>query len=522
MAEPRVATDDDAPPPSGLVDAILAYEAALSSQDRGTLAAYFERGAHTVRADDAGVVEGPDVAAPSRSPHLATAKRHVESLVIHRAGPGVAHVMSVTVSTRGARGSASQLWRQGDDGRWRLASTHVTTQPPAIDSSVWRLVGSPLVTGSGEGPLRGQTVAVKDLFAVAGMRRGLGVRAFVLEARLEFETAPAVRALLDAGADVVGIAQTDQFAYSIAGMNPDYGTPPNPAVPGGIPGGSSSGPAAAVALGQATIGLGTDTAGSIRVPASYQGLWGIRPTHGSIPLTGVASLAPSYDAVGYLTRDGETLLGAATVGLAGAPFARPGQRVLVPDAPVTPYADVQSAFREATAALAPNADRVTLPDLKELFDAFRVTQQAEAWRANGAWVAAHPGALAPDVAARFAAASGVTAQREVEAIAARDRLAAQLDRVLGDAVLLIPAAASAAPLLTASEEELEAARAATLGLTTIAGLTGRPAVAMPLMRVAGGPVGISLVGPRGSDLAIIRMAITWARNTGEIAPSRLS
>ena len=346
--------------------------------------------------------------------------------------------MTMTIAAHGARSTTSQLWRQGDDGRWRIATELVSQPSPAIDSSVWRLVGSPLVTGAAQGPLRGHTIAVKDLFSVAGMRRGLGVREFVVAAQLEFETAPAVRALLDAGADVVGIAQTDQFAYSIAGVNPDYGTPPNPAAPGSIPGGSSSGPASAVALGQASIGLGTDTAGSIRVPASYQGLWGLRPTHGAIPLTGVASLAPSYDAVGYLTREGETLLGVATVGLAGAAFARPGQRVLVPDGPVTPYADVQSAFREATAALAPNAERVTLPDLQELFDAFRVTQQAEAWRANGAWVSAHPGALAPDIAARFAAASSVTAAREAEAIIARDRLAAELDRVLGDAVLLIP------------------------------------------------------------------------------------
>jgi Asp-tRNA(Asn)/Glu-tRNA(Gln) amidotransferase A subunit family amidase len=520
MAEPRVVTDDDSPPPTGLVDAVLGYEAAFAANDRSALAGYFERGGHTARADAIGVLEGPDAVAGLGAPRGLQGTRRVESLLIHRAGPGGAHVLSRTISARGAHGTSSHLWRQGDDGRWRIATALVSQPSPAIDASVWRLVGSPLVTGSNEGPLRGHTIAVKDLFAVAGMRRGLGVRAFVMDARLEFETAPAVKALLDAGADVTGIAQTDQFAYSLAGVNPDYGTPPNPAAPSSIPGGSSSGPASAVALGQATIGLGTDTAGSIRVPASYQGIWGLRPTHGAIPMTGVASLAPSYDAVGYLTREGETLLAVASVGLAGAPFTRPGQRVLVPDAPVTPYADVQSAFREATAALAPNADRVTLPDFAELVEAFRVTQRAEAWRANGAWVTAHPGVLAPDIAARFAAAAAVTNQHEAEGIAERDRLAAQLDHVLGDEVLLIPSAASAAPLLTASEDEMEAARVATMGLTTIAVITGRPALSMPLMRVTGGPVGISLVGPRGSDLALIRMAITWSRNIGEIAPAR--
>jgi Asp-tRNA(Asn)/Glu-tRNA(Gln) amidotransferase A subunit family amidase len=233
-------------------------------------------------------------------------------------------------------------------------------------------------------------------------------------------------------------------------------------------------------------------------------------------MQGVTPLAPSYDTVGYLTRDGETLLAAASVGLAGAPFARPGQRVLVPDGPVTPFPDVQAAFREATAALAPNADRVTFPPFQDLFEAFRTTQQAEAWRAHGAWVSANPGALAPDVARRFAEASGVSSAREAEAIVERDRLSGLLDELLGDSLLLIPAAASPAPLLSASDEELEHARQATLGLTTIAGMTGRPAVSIPLMRVPGGPVGISLVGPRGSDMSLIRTAITWARNIGVI------
>lgn len=517
MADLRVTTEDGSPPPVGLVQAFSGYEAALAADDLQALAGYFESSDHAVRVDAGGVTEGAKAIAAFRSRRGGAGARVIESVIIHRSGPGVAHVVSVNRPAAGGRGIVSQLWRQGDDGRWRIATAHVTAPTAAIDQRVWRIVGSPLLNGSGEGPLAGHTIAVKDLFALAGFRRGLGVRAYLKTAPIEFETAPAVRALLDAGANVVGIAQTDQFAYSIAGLNPDYGVPPNPAVPGAVPGGSSSGPASAVALGQASIGLGTDTAGSIRVPASYQGLWGLRPTHGAIPLQGVAPLAPSYDTVGYITRDGETLLAAATIGLSGAPTARPAQRVLVPDGPVTPDPDVTKAFREATNALAPNAERVTFPPFRELFDAFRVTQQAEAWRSDGTWVKANPGTLAGDVAARFAAASGVTAQREREAIAERDRLAAILDETLGDAVLLIPAAASAAPLLTATDDELEAARAATLGLTTIAGLTGRPALSVPMLRVPGGPVGISLVGPRGSDLTLIRMAISWVRNTGEIS-----
>lgn len=478
MTEPLVTIDDGETAPPGLIEAILARE---------------------------------ESADPPRT---------LTSVRVHRAGPGAAYVVTENRPSGGGVGSVSRMWRQGDDGRWRVIHEHEITPSPALDARVWRLVGAPLVPGASEGPLAGQTLAVKDVFSVAGMRKGLGVREYVETAPLEFETAPAVRALLDAGASVVGIAQTDQFAYSIAGLNPDYGTPPNPAAPGRIPGGSSSGPASAVALGQASIGIGTDTAGSIRVPASYQGLWGLRPTHGAIPLAGVAPLAPGYDTVGYLTRDGQTLLAAAAVGLSGAPFVRPSQHLLVPDNTLTPDADVAQAFTTAVRGLAPNAERVTLPDLGALYEAFRVTQQAQAWRAHGAWVTAHPGVLAPDVAARFAAASAVTAQREAEGIAARDALAEELDRLLGDAVLLIPSAASAAPLLTATDDDLEATRVATLSLTSIAGITGRPALSVPLLRVEGGPVGLSLVGPRGSDMALIREALAWVRNTGEPSPRR--
>ncbi|MEO5534701.1 MAG: amidase family protein, partial [Pseudolysinimonas sp.] len=112
----------------------------------------------------------------------------------------------------------------------------------SFDTSVWREYGEPLIAGAAEGPLRGETVAVKDLYDVEGFKVGLGNPTFLAEAEVEIGSAPAVAMLLEAGADVVGIAQTDEFAYSIAGANPHYGAPPNPAVPGGLPGGSSSGP----------------------------------------------------------------------------------------------------------------------------------------------------------------------------------------------------------------------------------------------------------------------------------------
>ncbi len=387
--------------------------------------------------------------------------------------------------------------------------------PLDIDTTVWRVVGSPLVSGAANGPLTGKTVAVKDIFAVEGQRLGAGSRVFLGEAAQELTTAPAVQVLLDAGADVVGIAQTDQFAYSIAGVNPDYGTPPNPAVPSGIPGGSSSGPASAVALGQADIGIGSDTAGSIRIPASYQGLWGLRTTHGAVSRAGVLPLATRYDTVGWLTRDGATMLATADVGLAGRGRVPPTARVLVCEAvnaaatPSVAKAVMDVLNELVNVAVIGDPVPVDLPPVEELFEAYRVTQAPEAWRIHGSWVLAHPGALAPDVQARFAWASKVTAEQESLGLDSVQRLAALIDQALGDNILVLPSAASVAPSIDARDEELDVVRVATLGMTAIAGLTGRPALSVPLAMTDAGPVGVCLVGPRGSDLALIERAIAW-------------
>src|SRR4051794_22620847 len=242
--------------------------------------------------------------------------------------------------------------------------------PGGLLGSVWRTVGTPLVAGaSGDGlPLAGVRVAVKDLFAVAGHPIGGGVPGFLAEARPERVSASAVQALLDAGADVTGIARTDEFAYSIAGANPHYGTPPNAAVPGALPGGSSSGPASAVALGQADVGLGTDTGGSIRVPASYQGLWGLRTTHGRVSRAGLLPLAPSFDTVGWLTRDAALLRAAwaATVP-AGADDRAAADRLAVdPAVLATLEPPVRAALQDAVTRLTSAGAVVDEVDLGDL------------------------------------------------------------------------------------------------------------------------------------------------------------
>ncbi len=383
---------------------------------------------------------------------------------------------------------------------------------PAVDGTIWRELGAPLVAGATSGPLTGSTVAVKDMFAVGGHRIGAGNPAWLAEAAPATEHAAAVAALLDAGADVAGIARTDEFAYSLAGTNAHYGTPPNPAAPGRIPGGSSSGPAAAVATGQVDVGLGTDTAGSIRVPASYQGLFGLRTTHGAVPRTGMLPLAPSFDTAGWLTRDAATLLRVTTALLPAASVAPLTRGVVVPAVLDLVGPGVRSAFDGAVAGLGLPVGAVDLaPDtLAAWCAAFRTVQGHEAWAAHGAWVTAHPGALGPDVAARFATASGVSDDEAAAARAVLGEARATLRALLGvGETLLLPATSSPAPTRVAApgDPAIEAARAATLGLTCLASLAGTPAVSMPLTTVDGAPVGLSAVAAPGADLDLVRFAL---------------
>ena len=483
-----------------MLDAFWEYERALMANDLPVLDALFADDA--IRGDAAGILSGHDAISAFRQGRGGAPKRTILHVSTTEIDDDNALVIAITQPLTGGRGQQTQLWTRVD-GSWRVKAAHVALPAPAVNSTVWRVVGTPLVRGAATGSLTGETVAVKDLFDVAGFAVGAGVPAYLGEPATK--NSPAVDALLAAGANVTGIAQTDEFAYSIAGRNPHYGTPPNPAVVGGVPGGSSSGPASAVALGQASIGLSTDTAGSIRVPASYQGLWGLRTTHGSVCADGLVALAPTFDAPGWITRSAEVLRRAAAATL--VEHVDTGSFVVDPLLVVQAEPDVQAAF----AALG-TYDTVSLGDPQELFETFRTVQQAEAWRTHGAWITAHPGALGDDVAARFELASRVTPEQEHAARATLARLRVQLDDALGDRVLLVPSASSIAISTTADAETVERTRQGTLKMTSVAGLTGRPALSAPLLSVpnAGAllpaPVGLCLVGPRHSELALITLA----------------
>ncbi|MFE2911159.1 amidase family protein [Kitasatospora indigofera] len=411
--------------------------------------------------------------------------------------------------------------------------------------------------GHGAGPLAGVRLAVKDVIDVAGLPTGAGHPRWPATHPAAVRDAEAVSRLRAAGALVVGKTHTDELAYSLGGTSAHYGAVPNPAAPGRVSGGSSSGTAAAVAAGTADLGLGTDTAGSIRVPASYCGLYGFRPSHLRAPRAGIVPLAPSFDVPGLLAREPVVLDAGlrALLGAAEGPDARRGtgddapagsrpvRRLLVPD-DLWSHAgpSVTRALGRAVAALTGLApvDRRSFrapdaPGWAHTREAFATVQAAEAWAAHGDWITEQRPEFGPGVGARFAAARAVTAER---AALARTELAAGLapllDLLHGGDLLVLPAAPGPAPLLTGPERPLEVPagrraapapaasdhRAATVLLTCLASAAGAPALCIPAARLDGAPLGLCLVAAPGADeqlldlLAVLAPALTRGRPAG--------
>ncbi|MFN8621265.1 MAG: amidase [Chloroflexota bacterium] len=367
-----------------------------------------------------------------------------------------------------------------------------------------------------DGPLAGLTFGVKDLIDVAGYRSGWGNPARLAEAEPATEHAPCVAALLDAGATFAGKTHTVELAYSLDGRNAHYGTPVNVNAPGRVPGGSSSGSAAAVAAGLVDVALGSDTGGSVRGPASMCGLIGLRTTHGRISLERVMPLASSLDTIGWFARTPEVYqrVGAVLLGedVAGPPLRR--ALVATDVAAYLPGPAEQTAIESALPRLlAPfeSIDPVVLaPEgLAARYEALRVIQAWEAWHAHRDWLeAGHWDTLGAPIRVRFETASRVT-QQEVDAawtVRAGVRNAVR-DLVGDDTVIALPTLPTIAPLVDGPEPDLQAFRDRSLPLLTSAGLAGLPQISIPLATVHGCPLGLSLIGPAGRDRALIDLAV---------------
>lgn len=378
------------------------------------------------------------------------------------------------------------------------------------------------INGATAGPLAGLTCVVKDMFDIAGEVAGAGNPAWLADHAPAATNADVISRVLDAGASITGKTVCDEFFYSILGANAHYGTPVNPRTPDRFPGGSSSGSATAVASGAADFALGSDTGGSVRIPAMVNGIYGIRPTHGRVSLDGVLPLAKTFDTVGWFAANAGLLRKIAPVLLQGTAEPVPITNVIYAKdlmALVDPVVGAAFARLESRCAgILPLATDVEVAPggLDDWRETFRVIQGYEAWQAYGAWLDSHKAELGPGTKERFAYAKMVNRQTADKARSRMDGIRSHVRAVVRPGtVLMMPTAPALAPLLTATPAELDMYRTRVMNFTCIAGLGGLPQISVPAGKVDGVPIGVSLIGWPGADETLLELAISLSPICGE-------
>lgn len=369
------------------------------------------------------------------------------------------------------------------------------------------------IEGAAAGPLRGITFAAKDLFDVAGYPTGGGNHDWARGKPVPTRHAWAVKTLLDAGATLIGKTITDEVSLGILGENAFDGTPLNSKAPDRVPGGSSSGSAAAVAAGLCDTALGTDTGGSVRVPASFCGLFGIRPTHGRLNLDGMLPQAPSSDTTGWFARNATTFAKVSSVLLVEpVTEALPANLIIAVDAfgfadPAVATA-LQPMVDRLRRLIGSARDEIMAPQgLSVWARAQRTLQPYEAWQTFRPWLERDNPRMAFGVARGLVAGSMIgEAERgwaELMRQEARSRMAYLLPP---GTILCMPTTPFPAPLKGLSLPVLGPMRDRITCLCAHGGLTGVPQVSVPGSEVDGLPIGLSIVGGRGADAMLVAVA----------------
>lgn len=369
------------------------------------------------------------------------------------------------------------------------------------------------IAPTGHGLLDGLRLAVKDLIDVQGETTGGGNPDWAAGQTPALHHSPAVAACLATGATLVGKTITDELAFSLEGENTHHGTPLNPRAPDRLPGGSSSGSASAVAGGATDIALGTDTGGSVRIPSSFCGLFGMRPTHGRISLEGVVPFAPSFDTVGWFARDAATLRRVGQV-LLNAPTSG--------DAVAPPLVMLDEAWAladaEVTDALHPIVQTWDLGHRNDAFDApmddwlraYQVLQGAEIHEQLGPWIQATQPRFGPAIAPRFASVFSLDTAEITRWKAWRTRQTHRLHALMArlPQVWVVPTAPMAPLRRDATGEQRGDFYQRTLALCALAGMAGLPQLNLPLATLRDGtPIGLSLIGAHGTDLPLLDLAV---------------
>ncbi|MCM3744587.1 amidase [Sporosarcina luteola] len=368
--------------------------------------------------------------------------------------------------------------------------------------------------GTGEGKLEDLVFAVKDVFKILGSTYSNGHPEWLRTHAPDDFTSSIVTKLLSAGADLVGKTVCDELCYSISGENWNYGSPINPHDPRRFAGGSSSGTGVATAGGLVDFAIGSDCLGSVRVPASYTGILGMRPTYGRVANDGEAPYCESMDVLGYVARNTEI-------------FRRVSEEILGQDTEKVAFTklliaddcfdsinnDVSEALQPAVTHLKQHFAhvehvRLSPNGLEEWTEVFRIIQGYEVWESYGGWIRKHRPHLSPGPKERLQWASTITLSEYKEALTKREPIIERMNEVLKDGALLcLPTAASVAPLRDSSADDINAVRAQSSNLLCISPLSGTPQITLPLVKQHDVPLGISIIGARGCDLQLAKTAV---------------
>lgn len=375
--------------------------------------------------------------------------------------------------------------------------------------------------GAASGPLAGLSAVVKDMYDIAGERTGCGSPEWLATHPPAARNCPPVQKILDAGATIIGKTVCDEYFYSVSGANAHYGTPVNARAPGRLPGGSSAGSAAACGAGLCDFALGSDTGGSVRVPASFNGIYGLRPTHERVEHSGVADMAPSFDVPGWLAATPGVFRKVGTVLLDSRRVAAKIDRVVVLEDAFAqaeePVADLLRTLLEFMSDDLPGMahGRIAPDGFDPWREAFRIVQAYETWQTFGAFIARHKPNLGPGVKERMQFASTVTATQANASRAVVDKARDHIRQiVVPGTVLALPTAPSIAPKIEISGAELEEFRTRVMRLTCTSGISSLPQMNVPGATINGCPIGLSFIGWAGGDEALLDLACELSRHCG--------
>ena len=446
-------------------------------------------------------------------------------------------VVELAAALRTGRVSPGELVEHALRAAGRLAplfNAFVTIDGPSA-RAVAAHAAAELAGGRDRGPLHGIPVAVKDMVATAGLRTTMGARHF--ETYVPARDAECVRRLRAAGAIVIGKTTTHEFAYGATGDRSANGAARNPYRPGHMSGGSSAGSAVAVAAGIVPLALGTDTGGSVRLPAALCGVVGLRPSHGAVPTDGVFPLSPSLDTIGPMARTAADChaLWRALVGSSGSVTSSGGRAAGGITSSGGPTADegvhpfrigwldavgptdpavatvVRAWLGELAAELGADVVDTVLPDPDGMRRTYSTVQGWEAHAVHAERLAVAPDQYDAEVLARLRAGGRISPGEYRDARGAQREARRVVTGLLGDLDLLaLPTAGLVAPKVgvrsvSVGDRELDV-REALLGLTMLWSVTGLPALSLPAGQVDGLPVGLQLVAADGAEDLLLRVA----------------